>query len=283
MEAFGPSKIFTATSLNVTKLSTRATCPKTKPHTTWGFNDQGASHEFLESMPSDSDAQPAGCHMDSKNFKGSMAALVTCHRGPAAVGGGATVVAVRESIVAIYPDGVSTCTFDTTEHMGMKIFIRKKTTPLKSLRLTKAAAWRVSFPCHLSTVPVRCMELVRLAGGEALGVRQAQREWFVYYGIWPLDTNMMPGSKHFKNYRKLYALAKTHPINKALASASIPSKIEQLPYAARAYKHREEIQLLATRCPSKGLFQKGGLCSRPNCLCRNEKEDLSINLKYLNM
>lgn len=93
MKTFAPSRYFTAASLNVMKVSKRIAFTAKKIFGSWNLSNKTTTHEILDEMPPDSEGS-GKAHFDEANQGGVPAFLLSCSRGTAAIGSGATVAAV---------------------------------------------------------------------------------------------------------------------------------------------------------------------------------------------
>ena len=159
--------------------------------------------------------------------------------------------------------------FNTILHAAVKLRRKEARRRLKRISSShKAAALRVSMVVQNGAAPVHSLAMARKAKGTgqpALGFNKAQQQWAVLKGIWPLNANQKPGSKHFHRFRELYAKVKSFPINRK--DMSTITEAELAPYHRRAYDERRALAKLCTHCPHHGIFEPARCTSSACRVC----------------
>ena len=173
-------------------------------------------------------------------------------------------------IVALAAGNTTRASYKSILHKSMQIKRIKSEIngELQRLRYTKKAAWRHALVTQPAHGPVTLLSRLRRLKGQGLGVNQMQMELLCSIGVWPLNSNKMPGSKHASKYAKLYKMAKNLPINKAVAEKRAMNERE-VEEAVQAFKeHRAQLFAMAACCPKKGLFDLNPMAPCKAASCR---------------
>jgi hypothetical protein len=170
-------------------------------------------------------------------------------------------------ILAISPNQLTIGTFKTAYHKGMKL--KKIVTPPSFVG--DVAALRVTLVANRAARNMAIAKGLAAANGQAIALNQAQIEWCILMGIWPLNNNKRPGSRHFGKYRELYNAVKDYPINniKSRLEAGTPVTSADLdPFCEQARLKIKRCHELIDHCPWHGIFEPKR-CVRPSCrFCR---------------
>ena len=133
------------------------------------------------------------------------------------------------------------------------------------------AALRVTLVANRAARNMAIAKGLAAANGQAIALNQAQIEWCILMGIWPLNNNKRPGSRHFGKYRELYNAVKDYPINniKSRLEAGTPVTSADLdPFCEQARLKIKRCHELIDHCPWHGIFEPKR-CVRPSCrFCR---------------
>ena len=128
-----------------------------------------------------------------------------------------------QRVLAVRPDGVAQrATFKTVMHASSRL--RRTLPKVPKLRHSSWAAWRTGMVAQDGARPVHNLACCRKKKGLALGLNKAQIECAIAAGVWPLNSNKLPSSKHSKRFKKLYALAKKLPFEKAFSQGRGPTE-----------------------------------------------------------
>ena len=78
-----------------------------------------------------------------------------------------------------------------------------------------AAGFRLGMVVQPARKNTRLMSGVRKANGRAMSSTRAQFEYKIVKGVWPMNNNKLPSSKHARKFAKLYAFAKDLPLERS--------------------------------------------------------------------